>query len=415
MRSRKLSLEVIATAFIAVALFFTSTRSMAQQERVLYSFGNSTDAADPTGDLIFDAAGNVYGTSVYGGAYGGGAVFELTPRASGLWTEKVLHSFGNGTDGANPRSGVIFDAAGHNLYGTTISGGTSGMGTVFELMPTAGGWSEKVLYSFDGTDGDAGWDRLIFDDAGNLYSTTTVGGAYGQGTVFELRPNASGGWNEKVLRNFGSGTDGAQPQGGLIFDSVGNLYGATTYGGTEGEGAVFEMSPLASGGWTETLLHSFAGGADGANPFAGVIFDAAGNLYGPTYWGGASSGYGTVYELVPTTGGGWTEETLFSFPNNYGADGSNPWPGVTLDSAGNIYGTTPYGGGADPGSGTAFELRLTAGGSWACELLHTFGNSATDGATPTFTRLIFDAAGNIYGLTGNGGAYGAGTLFEIKP
>jgi len=415
MQNRNLSLGFCAAAIVAVAVLGPAPRSMAQQEKVLHSFGNGTDASTPQGNLVSDAAGNFYSTTYTGGAYGQGTVYELSPKAGGGWTERTLHSFGHGADGSSPRSGVIFDKAG-NLYGTTITGGFYGQGAVFELLPKAdGGWTEKLLHSFNGTDGEYGWDKLIFDTAGNLYSTTTLGGAYGQGNIYELTPKAGGGWTAKVLHNFGNGADGAQPQGGLILDAAGNFYGATTYGGTQGYGTVFELSPKAGGGWTEKVLHSFASGTDGANPFSGVIFDAVGNLYGTTFWGGATSGYGTVYELTPNSVGGWTENTLYSFPNNYGADGSNPWPTVTFDAAGNLYGTAQFGGGSSPGGGTAFELSPAAGGGWNFTVLHTFESNGIDGLNPSFTNIFLDASGNLYGTTGGGGTYGVGTVYEITP
>jgi uncharacterized repeat protein (TIGR03803 family) len=221
--------------------------------------------------------------------------------------ERVLHSFGSGPDdGSTPVAGLIFDAAG-NLYSTTSGGGTYGPGTVFELTPAG---TETVLYSFGAFgDGVSPYAGLIFDAAGNLYGTTYGGGAYqcslgaGCGTVFELSPNGTGGWTETVLHSFGNGTDGAIPSAGLIFDAAGNLYGTTAYGGDyggyNGDGTVFELSPNGSGGWTETVLHNFHyNGTDGVSPYAGLIFDAAGNLYGTTREGGTSS-YGTVFEITP--------------------------------------------------------------------------------------------------------------------
>jgi len=200
------------------------------------------------------------------------------------WTEKVLHSFHrNGTDGYTPQASLIFDAAG-NLYGTTVDGGTYRGGTVFELTPQAGGgWTETVLHSFhrNGTDGASPYAGLVLDAAGNLYGTTVDGGTYGRGAVFELTPEAGGGWTEQVLHNFGNGTDGAFPYAGLVLDAAGNLYGTTCQGGTHGRGAVFELTPQAGGGWTDKVLHSFDP-TDGYYPEAGLIFDAAGNLYGTT-------------------------------------------------------------------------------------------------------------------------------------
>jgi uncharacterized repeat protein (TIGR03803 family) len=359
MRGKRLSIGLRAALVIfTVSLLVTSTwASTNWYEKVLRSFGNGTDGYAPSAGLIFDAAGNLYGTTQYGGgANAYGTVFELTPAGGGNWTETVLYSFRSGTDGAVPGAGLIFDAAG-NLYGTTTAGGPNN-GTVFELTPTtAGGWTEQVLYRFcsqaNCTDGQYPYGSLIFDAAGNLYGTTEFGGTYGAGTVFKLTPAAGGGWTETVLYSFGRGTDGASPLVGLIFDVVGNLYGTTTFGGTYGAGTVFELTPTAGGGWTETVLHSFNpnNGTDGFNPYAGLIFDAAGNLYGTTYYGGSYGG-GTVFELTPAAGGGWTETVLRSFGN--GTDGFWPYAGLIFDHAGNLYGTTEYGG--THNYGTVFEL-----------------------------------------------------------
>jgi uncharacterized repeat protein (TIGR03803 family) len=293
---------------------------------VLYSFcswTNCTDGRQPQAGLIFDAAGNLYGTTAFGGYYGlqtgYGTLFELTPAGGGSWTEQVVHNFNHDfTDGDEPYAGLIVDAAG-NLYGTTSGGGTIGYGTVFELTPTGGGTWTEVLHSFgDGTDGLYPWAGLIFDAAGNLYGTTSEGGTYDGGTVFELTPAAGGGWTEKVLHSFGNGNDGAYPHyAGLIFDAAGNLYGTTSGGGTYGGGTVFELTPAGGGSWTETVLHSFGNGTDGAEPYAGLVFDAVGNLYGTTL-GGGTYNYGTVFELqtaatytltVSTVGNGTVNST----------------------------------------------------------------------------------------------------------
>ncbi len=312
-----------------------------------------------SGSLTFDAAGNLYGTTNEGGTYyGHGIVFELTPTGGGNWTETVVHDFANGSDGNSPYAGVIFDTHG-NLYGVNIYGGTYNWGTAFEFSPNGGGgWTETELYSFDrnGTDGFNPLGTLIFDAAGNLYGTTFGGGLNGRGTVFELSPNGSGGWTETILYNFCSQSrcaDGRNPFAGLIFDRSGNLYGTTTYGGSSFGGTVFELSPDGSGGWTETVLHNFnQNGTDGAYPEAALVFDAAGNLYGTTS-GGGTYYYGTAFEMSPAGGGNWTETVLHSF-NNDGTDGASPYAPLILDRSGNLYGTTEYGG--TDNSGTVFEI-----------------------------------------------------------
>jgi uncharacterized repeat protein (TIGR03803 family) len=232
-------------------------------------------------------------------------VFQLAPSAGGGWTERVLHDFNpKSNDGSEPYGGVIFDAAG-NLYGTTVYGGPYDYGTVFELTPTGGNWTEKLLHTFNKNGKDGYWPSagLLLDAAGNLYSTTYAGGAYGFGTVFEMTPTAAGGWTERSLHNFKSNVDstkdGASPDAGLIFDGAGDLYGTTYAGGAYGSGTVFELLPAAGGRWSAKVLHMFnPGGNDGYQPQAALIFDAAGNLYGTTTRGG-SHGFGIVFEVTP--------------------------------------------------------------------------------------------------------------------
>jgi uncharacterized repeat protein (TIGR03803 family) len=417
MQTKNFSIVSAAVLMIlTVTLLVTGTNAAAQQETVLHSFGNGKDGHRLYGNLIFDASGNLYGTTALGGAYSKGTVFELIPKTGGGWTEKVLHSFGNGEDGSGPSVGVIFDGSG-NLYGTTAIGGAYSKGTVFELIPkTGGGWTEKVLHSFgNGTDGNGPYSSLMLD-AGRLYGTTYDGGVYSYGTVFELSPKVGGGWTEKVLHSFNAtGTDGGYPMASMIFDAGGNLYGTTVSGGTHDCGTVFELSPKKGGGWTETVVHAFNNnGTDGSKPYAGVILNA-GNLYGTTI-GGGTHYYGTVFELSPKVGGGWTETVLYSFGDN-GTDGNSPVDAVTF-YAGNIYGTTFTGGnnlsctGNGGGCGTVFELTPAFGGGWTETVLYNF--SKPDGFEPE-SRVIFDGSGNLYGTTAAGGAYKTGTVFEITP
>jgi uncharacterized repeat protein (TIGR03803 family) len=435
MRRMRLS-SGLAVAVFSVMLLVTGARAAAQGERVLHSFGGGKDGNQPIGSLIFDASGNLYGTTIEGGAFGGGLAgiaFELSPKAGGGWTEKVLHNFGHGLDGSRPLAGLVIDAE-SNLYGTTTEGGAYGEGTAFELSPKAGGgWTEKVLHSFghgqDGSVPDAG---LIFDAAGNLYGTTSGGGtgtncgAAACGIVFELSPKATGGWFEKVLHSFngnaveGTFGDGADPVAGLTFDAAGNLYGTTYVGGFVycleyvggpygGCGTVFELSPAGDGTWTEKVIDYFTPGDGlGQNPEAGVIFDASGNLYGTALYGGII-GYGTVYELTPGSSGNWTGTVLHNFDYN-GTDGANPGAGLILDRAGNLYGTTWFGG--TDTNGIAFELMPQGGGSWTEMVLHNFNSNANDGQIPR-SSLTFDATGNLYGTTAIGGGDDAGTVFEI--
>jgi uncharacterized repeat protein (TIGR03803 family) len=400
----------------------------ASNEKVLYSFGKA--GTNPLAGLIFDAAGNLYGTTETGGAGtcsldGCGTVFELIPNAGGGWREKVLHRFDNNhKDGFYPSASLIFDAAG-NLYGTTYQGGAYRFGTVFELTPKANGdWTEKILHSFHrygkngvyGKDGASPYASLIFDSAGNLYGTTSAGGAFsgnncprdGCGTVFELTFKTRGGWTEKILHNFNdNGTDGYIPYAGLVFDTSGNLYGATA------AGRAFELSPSTGGNWSEKILSDVPPG-----PYGNLIFDAAGNLYGASTGGG---GDGYVFELTPDGDGTWTLNVLHTFSGN-GTDGVHPYGSLIFDAAGNLYGTTEMGGSGacgGGGCGTVFELTPAGGGSWTETILHNFNNNGTDGVYP-YAGLIFDAAGkSLYGTTNLGGSScgsrGCGTVFEIIP
>ena len=415
---------LIAILVVACGLKIAAVPAVAANaEKVLYSFkDNGTDGHYPEASLVFDAAGNLYGTTIAGGADGHGTVFQLAPGASGTWTQTVLHSFAGEGDGEGPAAGLTFNADG-NLYGTTVGGGTYSYGTVFELTPGSDTWSETVLHSFAGhpTDGEYPYAGLIFDAAGNLYGTTYEG-SVGAGTVFELVPGA-GTWTESVLYTFGSNGahDGGRPYASLIFDAAGNLYSTTYVPGIRGGreiALVFQLKPGAGGSWTERMLYGcdIRGCADqGADARGNVIFDAAGNLYSTTSVGGAyvkncgGVGCGTVFQLTRKSNGNWTEKVIHSFGN--GKDGSGPMAGLVLDTAGNMYGTTQAGG--VYGGGTVFRLTLGTNGRWAEKVLHSFGKGK-DGANPDGS-LILGAAGNLYGTTTNGGAHHSGTVFEITP
>jgi uncharacterized repeat protein (TIGR03803 family) len=396
----------------------------ASQEQILYSFYDRGGTVSPVSSLVSDASGNLYGTTAYSGANGAGTVFELSPTAGG-WTETVLHNFNaDGIDGFFATAGLVFDAAG-NLYGTTQFGGTGsctngfGCGTVFELTPTASGtWTEKVLHNFTGPDGFQVHAGLTIDAAGNLYGTTVNGGSYGHGAVFEVSPTADGKWSGKVLHNFTGGSDGGVPYGGVVLDAAGNVYGMTSAGGgitslcRFGCGTVFELSSNADGHWTGKALHSFSNkSGDGRYPSTALVFDAAGNLYGTAGAGGGDFNGGIVFELIPHSDGHWTEKVLHSF-NQKRTDGLNPSADLILDAAGNLYGTTQ--GGGSSSQGTAFKLKPTASGVWSETILHSFSDQGGDGFHPN-AALTFDAAGNLFGTTGDGGTNNEGTVFEITP
>jgi uncharacterized repeat protein (TIGR03803 family) len=321
--------------FAAILMFAGSAIAAGSTERVIYRFKGGTDGSAPLAGLIADTAGNLYGTTADGGGgecQGGcGSVFELSPVLGGGWSETVLYHFTGGSDGAFPETGLIFDTAG-NLYGTTIYGSASEDGTIFQLRApatTGGPWTLNVLHSIVGhTDGKYPWGSLIFDQAGNLYGPMLFGGRFGGGTVFQLAaPHALGGaWTLNVLHNFRGGNDGIDPVGALIFDNKGALYG-TTY-----SGQVFKEVPPAPGhtAWTLRVLYSFdyvfglSGGA--------LIAGTKGVLYGATSQGG-SANRGTVFQLTPpvTRGAAWTETTLYEFAG--GSDGEYPLNGLIADKA----------------------------------------------------------------------------------
>jgi uncharacterized repeat protein (TIGR03803 family) len=355
----------------------------------LASFGWPNGNA-PHGAVIMDTSGNLYSTTTYGGAFNDGTVIEV-PRGSGAI--KVLASFG-GINGANPQCGLLLDSSG-NLYGTTSAGGASSDGTVFELAQGSG--TITTVASFNGVNGSQPVAALTMDASGNLYGTAKSGGAANGGTVFEV---ARGSGTITVLASF-NGTNGANPECGLLLDNGGNLYGTTYGGGTSGQGTVFE---LAQGSGTITTLASF-NGTDGANPVAGLITDGSGNLYGTTEnWG--TSGHGTVFELAQGSG---TITTLASF--NDVTNGAYPAGALIMDGSGNLYGTTESGPSVtvgryhSPGTGTLFEV---ARGSTTITTLAKFNN----GTNPV-AALIMDGAGNLYGTTRAGGPGNSGTVFEF--
>jgi uncharacterized repeat protein (TIGR03803 family) len=401
-------------------------------EQVLYTFTANGDGWGPYASLITDSAGNLYGTTKGGGSANFGIVFKLTSNG-GSYTESVLNSFKGGTsDGASPYAALIMDSAG-NLYGTTTAGGSNncsgGCGTVFKLSPDGtGGYTESVLYSFVGgtSDGANPYAGLISDSTGNFYGTTTTGGSNncsgGCGTVFKLSPGGGGTYTESVLYSFVGGTsDGANPYAGLITDSTGNFYGTTTAGGSNncngGCGTVFKLSPNG-GNYTESVLYSFKGGtSDGANPYAGLIMDSAGNFYGTTTSGGSG---GTVFKLAPS-GGGYTESVLYNLPGFGITDGASPYGSLAMDSSGNLYGTTASGGSPDcnDGCGTVFKVAPNGTGGYTGSISYDFLSGNNDGAFP-FDGLVMGSTGNFYGTTTIGGSNGncpsgCGTVFEINP
>jgi len=368
---RILIFVVIVSAVLALVMV---RPAIAQTESVLWNFTlGSGVGGGPSGSLISDSAGNLYGVA---GSNSEGAVYELIPSSGGMWTLKILYEFKDLSDGI-PTAGLITDASG-NLYGTCLFGGTSYYGTVYELKRISNGtWRKQVLHNFvsDGKDGNYPGATLIFDKAGNLYGTTQEGGLKNVGVVFELTPySGGGGWKEKILyslpykQKYWNVTN--HP---LTMDSAGNLYGVNGVGGANDVGYVFKLAPTSSGRWTFTTLYSFGlGSGPGPSvPFSGVVFDSVGNLNGVTALGG-TEGYGAVYQLSPSADGTWAERNIVDFPSSC-SPACKPESEIMIDSGGNIFGTTPF------NSGIAYQVSPNGDGTWSLSALHQFG-SGNDGA-----------------------------------
>lgn len=330
------------------------------------------------------------------------SAFLLLTQTSFCQTETIIHAFSNnGTDGYNPLGGLVFDASGH-LYGTTQNGGTGAGGTAFELSPSGNSWEETILYDFISGGPEQPESALIFDANGNMYGTSYAGGTFGYGTVYELS-NSQGVWSAAPLHGFGGPKDGTQPMCALTLDAFGNLYGTTYLGGSYKEGTMFTVSPEDQG-WTESLAFTFGPPRTGQDPMPTqtLTMDSAGNLYGTTYQGGAFN-MGTVFEYTPSTK---TLTTLFSFA---GLNGKYPAAGVIFDAEGNLYGSTQQGG--TEKQGVIFELS-PSNGKWIEKVLFGFDNQ--NGSRPG--ALVFDQGGNLYGTTMTGGSRsGWGTVFKLSP
>lgn len=334
----------------------------------------------------------------------------------GQWSQaqtyQVLHNFTGGQDGGQPAAGPTLDTHG-NLYGTAFFGGdqngcAGGCGIVYKLTLHSSSWVLTPLYPFTGA-GDGAlpyYGALALGPDGTPYGTTSAGGVGEAGVLFNIRPRpticsaVNCPWLDKTIHQFGSGNDGRQPTSGVVFDAAGNLYGTTYHGGTTDNGTIYEAS-LSGQTWTVTVIYNFGGGNDGGNPVPCVTLDSAGNLYGTTYDGG-TSGFGTVFKLSHS-GSGWTKTVLYNFQN--GSDGRAPSGGVVLDQAGNLYGSTTFGG--SNGGGTIYELSPN-GGNWTLTTLYSFSGVA--GPYNTFTM---DANGVIYGTTYRDGANQAGSVFKL--
>jgi len=395
---------------VAFALLAPSTS--ASQIEVLYTFKSVPDGHEPFARPIL-MGGKLYGTTRAGGIYDQGIVYQLQRTRSG-WTKSTVYTFTGGDDGGKPWAELVHDKAG-NLYGTAPSGGASGDGVVFELSPNSGGsWTETVLHTFTGSDGAGPLGGLIWDGSGNLYGTTSDGGAhscdqYSQcGTVFKLSHSNSG-WILTTLHSF-DGSDGWGPASTLLMDANGNLFGTTRAGGhfkgSASGGVLYELSP-SKDGWSFRVLCKFTLPSD---PGTGRIAMCDKRLYGTNAEGGAY-GSGFVYRVTPSAKGR-KEHTIYSFTQY--VDGDTPFSGVVCDTKGNLYGTTLLGGAYD--EGTVFKLTLERG-KWIETVLGSF--TGLNGYQPA-GGLTWDEKGHLYG-TADGGAHGdcsgagCGVVFEITP
>ena len=335
---------------------------------VIFSFEEDNGEYADT-DLETDHAGNIYGTTVLGGDFGGGTVFQLSPTANG-WVHTVLYSFTGGADGGEPYKGVTIDRQG-NLYGTAVTGGSGscegGCGVAYKLTNSGGVWTQAVIHAFTGGDDGSGpGARVTLDPSGDVYGMTPTGGAYGLGTIYKIHQEHNGDWRFKVIHAFTGGADGATGSAGRMIFRHGRLFGAVTAGGTYGSGVVFKLTPTGRGNWDFRTIYSFRGQPDGSFPYGALLFDSLGNIYGTTYYGGAN-GIGAVYELSPRAIGEWDESVLYSFQD--GTDGNSPIGNLVADRVGNLYGTTSEGG---LGSGTIFKLSPIGSGQWIETVVHPF-------------------------------------------
>jgi uncharacterized repeat protein (TIGR03803 family) len=390
------------------------------QYKVLYGFTGTSDGGGLWGSVVFDKKANLYGTTSGGGAHGQGTVFKLKHQPSGQWTEKVLHSFQIDDDGYSLNGGLTFDPTG-DLYGVTTLGGPFGHGTAFQMRPKREGWLLTILYSFcaqpNCSDGGSPYAGPLRDADGNLYGTN--------GSVYELSPGP-GGWTESVLYTFCSDSkcpNGEGPYAGLVLDAKGNLFGTTEYGGIyppqcpvgNGCGVVYKLRHMPDGTWKQRVLHTFASFPnDGVKPAVGALaFDGDGKLYGTTNQGGKNvcdtTYCGTIFRLTRQPNGHWKETILYNFRK--GSSGKGPGAGVVIDRAGNLYGTTIYGG-TQCDCGVVYKLAPNPDGTWTYTVLHQF--TGFDGAQPD-ANLILDEQGNLYGTTSTGGPGGAGVVFQITP
>jgi uncharacterized repeat protein (TIGR03803 family) len=409
-RKRWGSIHLVRGGVALAALFLCLGSVKAGTTEVIYSLAGDDDGEYTDTDVAVDAMGNLYGTSVLGGEFGGGTVWQLSPVGGG-WVHTVLYSFTGGADGAEPYKGVTLDRAG-NLYGTAVTGGSGscegGCGVTYKLTKSGDTWTQQIIHAFTGgADGSGPGSRVAVDKRGNVYGMTPTGGANGLGVIYTLHPKSNGDWALRVIHTFTGGPDGSSGSAGKLLLRGGHIYGAATTGGVNGSGTVFRLTPTRTGAWDFQTLYSFQGAPDGSFPYGALLFDAVGNLYGTTYYGGAN-GLGAVYKLSPSDAGEWNETVLYSFQT--GRDGNSSISNLVFDSAGNLYGTTSEGG---LGSGTIFKLTPDPSGTWTESIPHRFEGSP-DGAFP-YAGMVSDGAGSFYGATVHGGDDGEGAIYKFTP
>jgi uncharacterized repeat protein (TIGR03803 family) len=402
------SFEHAPVVLAAILLLAVAALGQARGQ-VLYSFpSDGPNGHFPTSLPLFDRSGNVFGIASLGGDDGYGTAYELTVPLGGVNNFSLIYTFSGAPEDEAPFGNIVSDAAG-NIYGVA-AGGTAGASSVYELSPGAGGiWTESVIYTFNNTGGGP-WEAtagLTIDAAGNLYGSSGGGGAFGMGTIYELTPNADGSWSETVLYSFNS-SDGYAPSSALVFDASGNIYGTTSTGGIAW-GTVFELSPTSGGGWTEKVLYSLPGSASLAVPNSPVWLDSAGNIFA-TAFGVGYPPHGAVFELTKGSKGSWTETTLHAFSGK-GGEGAAPNSGLIADSDGNLYGTTYYGG--TYGGGAIYVMKKDVGGQWREKTIYSF-QGKPDGLGPNW-GLTFGPGGDLYGVTTGGGSFNSGTVYRVKP
>ena len=379
---------------------------------IIYSFAGEEDGEYADTDLVADRAGNLYGSTVLGGDFDSGSVWQLS-RSGNIWTHTVLYSFTGGLDGGEPYKGVTLDPDG-NLVGTAVTGGNGpcegGCGVVYKLTNNGGVWTQSVIHNFVGSDGSGPGAGVTFDAHGNLYGMVPIGGSFGLGAIYQMQPQPDGTYHFRIIHNFTGGNDGSGGSAGrLIPDSRGSFYGVTTTGGANGKGVAFKLTRAQDGTWHYQTIYAFKGQPDAGFPYGGLTFDKGGkNLYGTSYWDGAHNS-GSVYQLSHQSGT-WKERVLYSFKG--GSDGSGSIANVVFDKNGNMYGTTSEGG-AGCSCGLIFKLAPGAQNKWTESIVYTFQGQPDGGFV--YNGMVSDPNGNLFGATVHGGTDNEGAVYQFIP